>query len=355
MPTSRFISLTLLLILNISIAFAQKQIVTGIVSDSKTGQPIPHAEIFISGTTSGCITDSLGSFQLAIPFSPCVLVADHVSYESIIQPIQKGENLKIVLDPTNIKLQEVSVSGKSKRKINLRYFYAHFLGDSPNNVNILNDSVLIFQSDRMEFTARSNEPLVVENEYLGYRIKVILEEFKVISRDGPDGKQLPLNSAGGGEITQLKGYYFYEPLENGNPGKAALYNSNRRQTYYGSYRHFLKSIYDDDTDAQGYKLEAPFYRVMNTSPDQQLKEYVIMANKLVVSYYSDEERFPIPVSKVNDADYYKEEQSVIYPTKDAFIIRKNGTSPNLKFVTEGYMDMKNFANSLPEDYVPPVK
>ena len=74
---------------------------------------------------------------------------------------------------------------------------------------------------------------------------------------------------------------------------------------------------------------------MNTNPNQQLKEYVIMANKLVVSYYSDEEKFPIPVSEVYDADYYKEEQSVIYPTKDAFIIRQNGTSPNLKFVIEG--------------------
>jgi hypothetical protein len=107
----------------------------GKITDSQNQLPIPHVEVFISGTTSGCITDSLGNFKLKVPFYPCVMVAHHVSYESYIKPIEKPEvNYKIQLNPLNISIKEIDVSAKNRRKKNLRNYYTHFKKDVRNKI-----------------------------------------------------------------------------------------------------------------------------------------------------------------------------------------------------------------------------
>ena len=109
----------------------KKQFLSGNIIDTKTLKPIPHVEVFISGSTSGCITDSLGNFNLKIPFFPCTLVADHVAYESFITTLEKQkEKLKIALSPSLFSISEISVSGKNKRKRNLRFFYSRFINST---------------------------------------------------------------------------------------------------------------------------------------------------------------------------------------------------------------------------------
>lgn len=340
----------------------QVSFITGQVLDSKTKKPIPHAEIFVSGTTSGCITDSLGNFKLKAPYLPCTLVADHVSYESFVKPIKDIQQLNIQLVPSMFSLHEVSVSGKNKRKKNLRFFYSHFIPENRSKIKILNDSILVFERDKMSFKATTNKALIVENSFLGYRIKVVLEEFEVIALDGPNGKQIPLNSFEGGEVMQLSGYYFYEPLEKEFPDQKAHFKENRRTTYYGSYRHFLKSIYDEEPEQQGYEIEvfpedqeAAFYSIPSTKTINNAKEFVILAEELKINYHFDDNNFPIPKEEIGDRYTLSIRESHIYPTKDPFIIRENGTSPKLTFVIDGLMVTKSFANSLPEDYVPPTR
>ena len=359
-PARLSLSLFLICILTTSV-FAQ-QTISGKITDAETQLPIRHAEVFISGTTVGVITDTLGNFSIKVPFLPCTLVADHVSYESHIQAIENSLQLNIELVPSNFSLDEVNISAKNKRRRNLRYFYDHFLGESPEKTRVLNDSVLVFQRDKMQFSATSNEPLLVENNYLGYRIKVILEEFKVIVRDGPNGKQLALNSPNGGDVIQLKGYYYYEPLELEQPSKAVYFTKNRRLAYHGSYRHFLKSIFDNEPGAQGYRISifpeeqtAAFYHIENNELSSQAKEYIILADTLVIYYRFDEDDYPIPEEFLKDRFSYSQRKSVFYPVKAPFLIRSNGTSPNLNFVIDGAMDVTNFANSLPEDYMPPER
>lgn len=229
MNSAKFLLLNFFLFICSGVILAQQITVTGRIVDAQTQSPIPHTEVFVSGTTVGGITDTLGNFSIKVPFLPCTLVADHVSYESYIQAIENKKHLDIELEPSNFSLDEVNISGKNKRRRNLRYFYDHFLGSSPDDTKILNDSILIFQRDKMQFSATSNQPLLVENNYLGYRIKVVLEEFKVITRDGPNGKQLALNSPNGGEVIQLKGYYYYEPLEKEQPSKSIFYEESPTQ------------------------------------------------------------------------------------------------------------------------------
>ncbi|MDX8341520.1 carboxypeptidase-like regulatory domain-containing protein [Draconibacterium sp. IB214405] len=362
MNPSKFCFSLFFLIVLCPALFAQRATITGRVLDAQTQAPIPHTEVFISGTTLGCITDSAGYFELKIPFLPCTLVADHIAYESYIYTLQNTEKLLIKLEPRNFDIHEVEVSGKNRRKRNLRFFYSHFIEEYREKIKILNDSTLIFERDDMHFTARSNEPLIIENNYLGYRIKLFLDEFTVTSTDGPNGEQIPLNSMNGGYVTKLKGYHYYEPMENEKQLKQSYFENNRRLTYYGSYRHFLKSIYNNDPGAEGYKIkiypeniDAAFYQIEEKESINLARQYIILADTLAVQYRFDDDEYPIPAEFLSDRYHYNMRKSFIYSTKQPFTIRSNGTSPDLNFIIQGRMDKKNFANSLPDDYTPPKR
>ena len=96
MAIPRILTLAVILTLIAVSTFAQNTI-TGIVIDAQTQKPIVHAEVFISGTTTGCITNKDGSFSLESPFFPCVVVVDHVSYDSYIKTLKFQENLRVLI------------------------------------------------------------------------------------------------------------------------------------------------------------------------------------------------------------------------------------------------------------------
>jgi len=333
---------------------------SGVITDASTQLPIPHAEIFISGTTSGCISDSSGYFILKVPFFPCTLVADHVSYESFIQAITKPEeNFKIKLSPSTFSINEIEVSAKNKRRKNLKFFYSHFIRENRNQIKILNDSVLVFKRDEMEFFASSKEPLLIINYNLGYKIRLVLKEFSVYSLDRPNGNRTPLKSLRGGEVMQLTGYYYYEPIQASSLKKQESIEENRRISYYGSYRHFLKAVYDKNTKEQGYiidpfpkDLEAMMVEIEQENPLHDVALIQIVADSLQVNYFFDDKKDPIPIDHLNDRYYLYHRKSMIYPTNEPFYLRSNGTSPKLSFVINGLMTLKSFTNSLPEDYEP---
>ncbi len=345
----------------------QSKNIVGVVTNSKTGKPIPHVEVFISGTTRGCITDSLGMFSLKALFVPCTLVADHVAYESFITTINKKlSELTVSLIPSNFSVDEVLVTGKNKRRRNLRFFYSHFIPENKSEIKILNDSVLVFKRDKMEFIASSDEPLIIINQLLGYKIKVILNQFKVYSVKSAGGSRTSLNSVDGGIVTSLKGVYYYEPLENESPENAIEFIENRRLSYFGSYRHLLKAMYDDDLKMQGFNIKAiPANKKVNKYKEILLDEkskktlstktFLFCADKLEVSYCFDDEKNPVNLNFMRDRSFQNYKNSSLYSSKESFEIRENGTSPNLNFIIDGPLAPKNFTNSLPDDYLPTIK
>ncbi|WP_167604935.1 carboxypeptidase-like regulatory domain-containing protein [Maribellus sediminis] len=355
-PAKPIFLLTCFLLFFLNTSAQNKHTVFGTVTDSTTGQPIAHVEVFISGTTVGCITDNQGNFSLKLPFLPCTLVADHISFDSFVKPLTDGGNLNIKLSPKNIQVSEIKVSGKNKRKQNLNFFYSRFVPNKSNKIEIINDSVLYFERDEMNFFARTNQPLILINHNLGYKIKIIINEFRVQKTLGPKGEQVKLNTVKSYEVTRLTAYYYYESLEASN-SKLEQYRKKRLQIYYGSYRHFLKSIYDNDPGIQGYEIkvfapvpETAFYRIPKLN--SPAREYVIYADSLKVYYWSDQKGFPVSQDERSLRHYYSQEVSTIYPTKKSFLIRENGTSPKLSFIIDGPMIADCFANPLPDDYVP---
>ena len=56
-----------LMLMLATVAQAQNLTVTGVVTDSSTGEPVPFASIRIDGTMTGGMTDIDGAYSIAVP------------------------------------------------------------------------------------------------------------------------------------------------------------------------------------------------------------------------------------------------------------------------------------------------
>lgn len=110
------------IVLNCGTLFSQKEgVISGNVSDSKTGLPLPGANIFIDENT-GVTSDKNGSFELVLAPGSYNLHIQYVGYQDIIREINLKKddslNLNIYLVPAIKLLQEIVVSAeKSEQKL----------------------------------------------------------------------------------------------------------------------------------------------------------------------------------------------------------------------------------------------
>jgi len=357
-------------IINPGINKAQKNVsakihsktISGIIMSSESKKPIALAEIFVAGTTVGCISNEKGEFTLTVPYFPCTLVADHISYKSFIENLDGSKNeFHIFLTPENIEILEVKVSGKNKRKQNLRFFYSRFIQDNKNKIKILNDSVLYFKRNDKEFVAYSKEPLLIRNEFLGYIIKVRLKLFRMNKKEHPLGAEIPLKSWKGMEYAKIAGYYFYEPLKPNSIKERIDYEKNRRSTYFGSDRHLLSAVYRGNFEQQGFKLDVfPQYKglkgfkeVLNYNEPGAGKSFSMDCDSIKITYMYGKDRYPFNYSLQNESATFQTEVSTVYRTNQIFTVFSNGTSPDINITVVGPMtNSGNFANTLPYDYNP---
>ena len=96
------------------------QTVTGEITDSENGEPLPGVSVLLKGTSKGSSTNNLGKFSLEVPDSKAILVISYVGYQT--QEITVGNQTVINIKlKTDIKaLSEVVVVGYgSQKKANL--------------------------------------------------------------------------------------------------------------------------------------------------------------------------------------------------------------------------------------------
>lgn len=352
----------IVLLIFISISAKSQVEISGVIKNSKTDKPIPHVEVFISGTTVGCISNENGEYSLSLPYIPCTLIADHVSFGSYVKNLKGNEKvLNIKLKPEINKLHEITVTSKNKRKKNLKFFYARFVRKNKNKIEILNDSVLQFKVTENEFVAFTKEPLIIINKILGYKIKVRMQGFRVYRSLTPGGRRLPLHDLMGMEYAQLSGYFYYEPLMSSSAKELLEYKNNRLLYYFGSDRHFFKSLYDQKLTENGFEIKAytnhdpssVISEVKNYDPGFGGKNYSLLADSIMVIYRFGQNRYPKPYFAQNKLKRIYAEESKIYGSPDIFTLWQNGTSPDLKLTIIGPLAPgTNFVNTLPKDFTP---
>jgi len=96
-------------LLCIGFSFSQT-LITGVVRDSQTGEPLPYSSIAVKSSPQGTIANAEGVFSLPANLSRDTLVFSYLGFEAMTIPAKKLIGIKeVLLKRKNILLQEIVV------------------------------------------------------------------------------------------------------------------------------------------------------------------------------------------------------------------------------------------------------
>lgn len=232
---------------NAPAAKAQHASIVGRVVDAETSRPLVDAHVFLASTTIGSVTTRDGRFRLdRVPAGAQRLYVSMLGFTPVRVDtlIRSGGSyrMEIALERTVVEGPEVVVTADRHPAWfrRLRKFERLFLGESPNaaRCTLENPEVLSFDTRWWgKLTAEAREPLVITNRALGYRVTYFLEEFE----------------SSGGKI-RFDGEPLFEPLPAADSAEAARWREARRKAYAGSFRHFMRSLFDGTYREEGFRV-----------------------------------------------------------------------------------------------------
>lgn len=220
--------------------------VEGKITDAQTGRPLSDANVFLSGTKMGTATNESGSYRLnEIPAGGYRLVVSIIGYErkTVDIVVDYDESIKkdFELKPVVYQLPKLYVRDLDEEwHENLERFIDHFIGRTglADSVEILNPQVLVFDESWWgRLTAKALAPLKIVNRALGYRVTYYLKEF----------------SHSGG-LTKWDGEPLFTEMAPADSAQAAYWERNRRKAFYGSLRHFLLAVINQNADKEGFVI-----------------------------------------------------------------------------------------------------
>jgi CarboxypepD_reg-like domain len=225
------------------------QTLNGKVLAAETKQPIAAASIFLSNTSVGTIANDKGEFTIArFPAGRFDVVVSSIGYETQIITVnstQLPELLSVTLQPKAKQLQEVilepyDANGWSKWG---NFFMENFIGKSAfaAQCTFKNKDAIKFRFNKKQNTLKAfaDEPLVIENQALGY---VLRYELKLFEYDFTK------------RTFYYQGYPLFEEMTAKRPGIAKRWEKNREEAYYGSLIHFMRCVYRNKIVEEGYEL-----------------------------------------------------------------------------------------------------
>ena len=106
-----------------SLLYAQDRTVSGNVTSSDDGSPIPGANVLIKGTTNGTVTDIDGNYKLTVPSGEVTIVISFIGYGSSDIEIGNRTVIDVALETDITELSEVVVTaiGIEQNKRTLGY------------------------------------------------------------------------------------------------------------------------------------------------------------------------------------------------------------------------------------------
>ncbi len=206
----------------------------GDVRDATTGKPLPFANVYLNSTTRGTTTNQNGQFTLTnVPLGTVEVVASFLGYQTVRQRLRLDDvnrrTVRFRLKPDGRALAGVTVRAKSKDRTwqrQFRRFKDQLLGEPfGGQCLITNSYALTFSEEKGHLTATATEPLIIENQALGYRLYYDLQHF--------DGSYQRVYYAGTSR---------FEELPATDERQAARFGRNRMRAYRGSLRHLMASL-----------------------------------------------------------------------------------------------------------------
>lgn len=316
------------------------QSIKGNIKDSKTNEPIEGASVYFDNTTIGVISNMEGEFE--IPFNESIntpLVISFLGYKKqVVTEFSPNKILELKLIEDINTLNEVVLDSRDtwSRKKKLEQFRMQFLGFSSNSLSckILNEddiSLRYLEADSM-LVASSKKPLRIRNKNLGYDIEYDLQEFEVQYRISTGSLKINTVSS-----VFYSGTTFYKSDKVNN-----RILKRRRNVYYGSVLHFMRSLLYDKLEENKFSL---------------LYERKVVSTENFISKYAtnDPSIYKVRIFKPLIIVYDKNvaRQSSITPNQDYFFLDLNGGYSPIEALTfTGEIGTKRFGDTLPLDYEP---
>ena len=365
----------LLLFLFSICVFSQNKVKGNVVDENS--KPIGYASIYVDGSTIQTKTNEKGEFELNLPNGQYNLIAKADLFENYILGINTNQNqyYKIVLETEVISLQETTVQAISKE--DWAFFYQTFLklflgsNEAAKKCKIENPKDLRFNYNQKtkELKASSRNPLIITNNYLGYKIEYDLIDFNVNYQTN---------------YVLTLGTVFFAELE-GSSSKQNKWKQNRKSSYLGSVYHFMKAIYDKKLEEEGFDVKR---LVRKDNPEYiKFKEETLLGGRIegripprIITYlvnqkvpydslkvidgknqflnfkglYSVEykrEKEDLDYAKYNGSKYISNQLSIFALRNDLLKIEENGTYYHpADLIVEGYWSWEKIANMVPIDY-----
>ncbi len=267
-----FVAILLLLPVQLTLAQGTSATIAGTVTD-ENGEPLPTVNVFIATSMNGTVTDDQGRFRLTgIPLGALRLYVSMIGFESQSQDIfireAKTYTFDFQLKEAVYEVGEITVTANNRKwKRQLEKFTRLFIGETPYaaQTKIVNPEVMDFSAKGGEFRAQASEPLIIENQALGYRSKYFLTEFVAIpNRTKYDGEPL------------------FEEMETNDPIQAANWKARRDSSFYGSFRHFMLALLNNKVEEHGFKTFArPAQQRMGGGAAPGDQRYPIKASEIL--------------------------------------------------------------------------
>lgn len=305
----------------------QAQIIKGRVLDKVTHKPVVFANVYFNGTIiTGSTTDSLGYFRLKQQDNHIPFYVSFMGYKTQrIKNYSSNKNLTIYLNPISFNLPFVELNySKSYRRKKERIFKREFLGTTSLahycTIENINQIRLVFSKDKKTLYGYSNKPIVINNRYLGYKIKYYLNQF-YYRRD----------------TVFFQGSYYFKEIKIIDSIALKKIKKHRKSVYLGSKMHFIRALYNNRLKEERYTvLEGNRLKFVADSVLNKKHNNYIKIKDFLIIYFRDDDN---AVTK-------------LYQLTDSIYISKNGYYSPYGILWKGYMGNQRIPELLPFDYKP---
>jgi hypothetical protein len=324
------------------------QTIEGTVFDENK-MPIVGASVYLDGTTIATLTNDKGNFFLNVNSKiNTSLVIRFMGYETagVANPFENN-NSKIYLVPKQVMLNEVVVKKDYfTRKQKLQLFREQFLGTTKagKSCKISNEEDINFEYDYKTNTlfATSDNPLKIENPYLGYQIEFDLYEFNV---------KFYKKSIKKADVTKslFLGTTLYNEIN-----KDSKIKRIRDNVYKGSSMHFFKNLSENRWGKDLFLLFKGSYQdipehYFTISNEGKLKKISIASDiKQEGLFVGGKSKF---YASFNFLYKKKKQSKVIFLTAVFYVDEYGNNSNNDMIEFGGDLATKKLGDMLPMNYV----
>ena len=130
---------TIMVLISSASLFAQRTI-TGTVTSSEDGMPLPGVNVIVQGTTTGSITSADGTYSVDVPAGDISLQFSFIGYEVQVIPVGNASVIDAVLAPSAFEMDEVVVTalGIQRQEKTLTYAQQTVDADELTNTRDIN-------------------------------------------------------------------------------------------------------------------------------------------------------------------------------------------------------------------------